>query len=573
MKTVACGQCYRWAYQYVRQHPGALLVHGTVSAEAFGEGRRIDHAWVIHDGLVKDWQTMVAGFGGNWSGKGYPWADYREVWSARPEEEYTNETLWDAVARGAKEAGSMHYGPWHKNPAYPAMLAHDWTEKGQPDPAGYWASEKYDGVRALWDGETFYSRTGKIFHAPQWYKDTLPKTPLDGELWLERSVAGFQKGVGIVKRLKGGEAWRDITYIVFDIPTSTEPFEKVQAKLKRMDLGPYSHVAPQYRVKSESDMLRRYEEALAEGAEGIMLREPRSRYVPKRTMALLKVKPKDSAEAVVIGYTAGKGRHEGRMGALRVHLLGDKSKEFKVGGGFKDAERDERLYPLGTIVEVNFNDKTAAGLPRFPRFHRVRTDLMADRPKAAPKAKPKAAPKAKPRGRRVLFSGSRHWSDEAPVRRIIESLPPGSTVVHGGARGLDSVAGRLAAKRGLKVEVHPADWSQGRGAGPARNQDMVDLGADAVYAFPVEGSKGTWDLVRRAEAAGLRVMVHETAPTPKAKPKPKPKPKAKPKAAPKRSTQDYFSMSTPQLVALGDAGSRTELTRRGRDPATGKKRR
>jgi hypothetical protein len=188
-----------------------------------------------------------------------------------------------------------------------------------------------------------------------------------------------------------------------------------------------------------------------------------------------------------------------------------------------------------------------------------------------PKAKPK--PKPKPRSRRVLFSGSRHWSDEAPVRRIIESLPPGSTVVHGGARGLDSVAGRLAAKRGLKVEVHPADWSQGRGAGPARNQDMVDLGADAVYAFPVEGSKGTWDLVRRAEAAGLRVMVHETAPTPKAKPKPKPKPKAKPKAAPKRSTQDYFSMSTPQLVALGDAGARGELTRRGRDPATGKKRR
>jgi len=345
------------------------------------------------------------------------------------------------------------------NPAYPAMLAHDWGKKGQPDPTGYWASEKYDGVRALWDGETFYSRNGKVFHAPQWFKDTLPKTPLDGELWLERSVAGFQKGVGIVKRLKGGEAWRGITYIVFDIPTSTEPFEKVQEKLKRMNLGPHSHVAPQYRVKSEADMLRKYEEALAGGAEGIMLRAPDSRYVPKRTMALLKVKPTDSAEAVVIGYTAGKGRHLGRMGALRVHLLGDKSKQFKIGGGFEDAERDERLYPLGTIVEVNFNDKTAAGLPRFPRFHRVRSDLMGATPPSKPRREARAKPKAVPK--------------------------------------------------------------------PARKA------------------------------------------TPRTKPKPAPR-AAPPKAAAKR---DYFSMGAGQLVALGDAGAKAELKRRGRDPNTGKKRR
>ncbi len=325
---------------------------------------------------------------------------------------------------------------WHWNPAYPAMLAHDWNKKGQPDPTGWWASEKYDGVRALWDGENFYSRNGKIFHAPQWFKDTLPQTPLDGELWFERSVAGFQKGVGIVKRLKGGEAWRDITYIVFDIPTSTESFEKVQAKLKRMNLGQHSHVAPQHRIKSEADMLRRFDAAIAEGAEGIMLRDPESHYTPKRSMSLLKVKPTDSAEAVVIGYTAGKGKHEGRMGALQVHLLEDKSKKFKIGGGFKDSERDERLYPLGTVVEFSFNDVTAAGIPRFPRFHRVRTDLMPSK--------------------------------------------------------------------------------------PAR------------------------------------------------KPKPAPKPKAKPKAKP-AAQQGYFSMGTPQLVALGDAGARAELTRRGRDPGTGKK--
>ena len=121
-----------------------------------------------------------------------------------------------------------------------------------------------------------------------------------------------------------------------------------------------------------------------------------------------------------------------------------------------------------------------------------------------------------PKGKRFLFSGSRNWSDEAPVREIIFALPPGSTVVHGGAKGLDSIAGKLAKERGLKVEahpVHPAEWTRlGKSAGPARNQRMVDLGADVVYAFPLPGSKGTRVLIEQATTAGLQVIVHGERP-------------------------------------------------------------
>ncbi|MCK5653187.1 MAG: DNA ligase, partial [Gemmatimonadetes bacterium] len=366
------------------------------------------------------------------------------------------------------------------------------------DPKGWWASEKYDGLRALWDGENFYSRNGKIFHAPQWFKDTLPSTPLDGELWGERSVAGFQKAVSAVRKKVGGKEWENITYMVFDIPTSKEPFEKVQAKLKRMDLGPYGAVAPQYKVKSKSDMLRHFDRAVREGAEGIMLRKPGSKYAATRSSSLLKVKPTDSSEAVVTGYQAGTGKHRGRMGALHVYLLGDKSKKFKIGTGFSDRER-ESPPPVGSIVEFKFNDKTARGIPRFPAFLRIRTDMMADRPK-------RKATKSK--GKRVLFSGSRHWDRVAPVRAVISSIPRGSTAIHGGAKGLDSLAGRLAQEKGLAVEVYEADWSRGRKAGPERNQEMVDAGADIVYAFPVEGSRGTWDLVKRARKAGIPVQVY-----------------------------------------------------------------
>ena len=60
------------------------------------------------------------------------------------------------------------------------------------------------------------------------------------------------------------------------------------------------------------------------------------------------------------------------------------------------------------------------------------------------------------------------------------------------------------------METHPADWStHGRAAGPIRNQQMVDRGADICLAFPTSSSIGTWDCVRRAKAAGIPVEIHK----------------------------------------------------------------
>lgn len=79
-----------------------------------------------------------------------------------------------------------------------------------------------------------------------------------------------------------------------------------------------------------------------------------------------------------------------------------------------------------------------------------------------------------------------------------------TSVIHGGARGADAEAGKLAWGRGLPVEVFHPDWSQGRKAGPIRNQRMLDEGKpDLVIAFP--GGRGTADMVSRARSAGVPV--------------------------------------------------------------------
>ena len=109
---------------------------------------------------------------------------------------------------------------------------------------------------------------------------------------------------------------------------------------------------------------------------------------------------------------------------------------------------------------------------------------------------------------RVIVTGSRNWTNTHAVGAELVILPPWSIVVHGGARGADECAEREAVKEGLRTEVFEADWKRyGKAAGAIRNQAMVDAGADLVLAFPLEGSRGTWDCVRRAEAAGIPVRI------------------------------------------------------------------
>jgi len=82
---------------------------------------------------------------------------------------------------------------------------------------------------------------------------------------------------------------------------------------------------------------------------------------------------------------------------------------------------------------------------------------------------------------RILVCGSRSWNDPGPIARELEKAVhvPGVeaaqvTVIHGAARGADSIAGNVAHEFGYQVIACPADWNRfGRAAGPIRNQQML----------------------------------------------------------------------------------------------------
>jgi DNA ligase 1 len=107
------------------------------------------------------------------------------------------------------------------------------------------------------------------------------------------------------------------------------------------------------------------------GGEGLMLHRAEARYETGRSRALLKLKPLHDAEATVTGHIAGKGRHEGRMGALRMRT--PEGREFLLGTGFSDAQRDDPP-PVGSMLTYSYRGRTDAGLPRFASFVRLRAD-------------------------------------------------------------------------------------------------------------------------------------------------------------------------------------------------------
>ena len=100
-----------------------------------------------------------------------------------------------------------------------------------------------------------------------------------------------------------------------------------------------------------------------------MLHRADAAFVAGRSAVLQKLKPVHDADALVLGTVPGRGRHAGRMGALRVQTRD--GRQFLLGTGFSDAERAAPPAP-GSVVTYRHRGHTEAGVPRFASYLRVR---------------------------------------------------------------------------------------------------------------------------------------------------------------------------------------------------------
>jgi DNA ligase-1 len=181
--------------------------------------------------------------------------------------------------------------------------------------------------------------------------------------------------VSIVRRQDKNDLWKEVSFLVFDAPSSSGGFEERTAFLGTAlaaGASKFARLHPHERCKSLEALRAELARVGSLGGEGLMLRQPGSKYVAGRSSTLLKVKSFHDAEATVIGHQAGAGKHQGRMGALLVRL--PDGTDFAIGTGFSDRER-ENPPTIGATVTFRYQELSEGGVPRFPSWVGVRHDV------------------------------------------------------------------------------------------------------------------------------------------------------------------------------------------------------
>jgi len=279
-----------------------------------------------------------------------------------------------------------------------------------------------------------WSRLGNPIIAPEWFLDQLPPVLLDGELWAGRG--NFQECRSIVSGDTADDRWEKIKYMIYGAPsleTMTIPgliknptyyCEIKESALQNMmhricdmemsiiwclpettfrdaltELHEYIHEHPFCQVHLQrflsEDSDRAWSDAdvflegvLAQGGEGAIIRNPDALYEIKRTSNLLKYKPYDDDEGTLVGFTAGRGKYEGKIGAL---ILDYKGQRLELSGmtddergmtseAFADPGKDmpdfavAKHFTIGQQITFKYRELSDDGIPKEARYFRPREE-------------------------------------------------------------------------------------------------------------------------------------------------------------------------------------------------------
>ncbi len=280
---------------------------------------------------------------------------------------------------------------------------------------GWFASEKLDGQRCFWDGGItiglhadevpwantardarlktrpvatgLWSRYGKVIHAPKAWLAKLPPVLLDGELYLGRQ--SFQELRKIIADHEPGPGWKDVRFMVFDMPPreiifadrvinntnfkksfnnicsweqnqwdkklwigNLVPFRTRYSAIKKLE-GIEAHEQIELPLHRPEDYVEVLLDRITDnGGEGLILKSPSSLYRTCRDHNLLKVKPVHDEVGTVVGFVAGKlsdntrtvagtadSKLRGLIGSLVIKTTGPKGSVTFNLSGLTDEER------------------------------------------------------------------------------------------------------------------------------------------------------------------------------------------------------------------------------------------
>lgn len=247
------------------------------------------------------------------------------------------------------------------------------------DLAGWVMSEKFDGVRAIWDGKKLKSRQGKEFCAPKSFISQLPPFGIDGELWA--GYGSFEKSASITARCD--EDWGELEFLVFDAPEASGDLSARLAGLKDFlakNQGSQIKIIEQIKIKNTKEAFEYLDKITAKGGEGVVVRDPSAPYKNGRQDSIMKLKKFYDAECEVESIKPRKDDNS-VVGSV-LCKDGSSKTAFKIGSGFgplkicqKASGDEQNCLKTGDIITYKYQNLTKNGKPRFAIFLRKRVDL------------------------------------------------------------------------------------------------------------------------------------------------------------------------------------------------------
>lgn len=225
----------------------------------------------------------------------------------------------------------------------------------------YAISEKFDGVRGIWDGKEMFSKNGKKLAIPPCFAEKLAILELkdgefvEGELWAD--YGKFAEVSSLARRKNPTCAeFESVKYLIFNAQLNES--SDFLANLSKIQSILESHKTPQIRTitqhkfHSSKELQDFFDAVVAKGGEGVILRDSHTAF---------KLKAQHDAECKIIDYTRGKGRLSGKVGAIVCESLADKNAGikngiiFRIGSGLSDEMRTNPPK-IGTIITYKLNN-------------------------------------------------------------------------------------------------------------------------------------------------------------------------------------------------------------------------
>ena len=369
-------------------------------------------------------------------GQGLPWEAFVELAHLLSTRQLTGNDAKDAIELALSASTADQWNNWYRRilikdlrcgvsektvnkvlkgttiepvPVFECMLAHDGANHEKKITGVKLLEPKLDGVRCItivnYDARTVvqYTRNGKVLENFSHISDSLlgiiddlgRSYVLDGEV----VSSSFQTLMKQVHRKDDVQA-SDARLMLFDIIPLIEFQEGKSTLGQRRRTNLLKSFKPVFDRCGSVDIIEQTEvnlnemvgevqfrafnkEAIEQGFEGIMIKDPNAVYECKRSTSWLKQKPFIEVSLTVTGYEEGTGRNEGKLGALICEGEDDGKRILvNVGSGFSDDQRTDywmgKESMVGQIVEVRADaatisqDSADVYSLRFPRFLRFR---------------------------------------------------------------------------------------------------------------------------------------------------------------------------------------------------------